>query len=100
MKPGNQPSNPDKELRRLVDDLFADRLSRTEFAQLEERLEKDAEARQYYLEMAAQEALMGEAVPDIPAAVIQEKTSRKKPVLWALAGSAVAAASAWAADSS
>lgn len=92
MKPTNQPPNPDKELRRLVDDLFADRLSRSDFARLEERLEEEPEARQYYLEISAQESLLGEAAPEVERLAPVKKIGRSRPILWVLAGSAIAAA--------
>ena len=64
MTPTSSPDDsrpPSKELRRLVDGLFTGTLSRVEFTQLEELLENDSGCRRYYLEIAANEALLPEA---------------------------------------
>jgi len=50
----------DTELRRLVDGMLDGTLSRTEVARLEERMEQDRNAMDYYLSLAAQEALLVE----------------------------------------
>ena len=51
---------PDSELRRLVDGMLENTLSRSEAARLEERMEADPAAMDYFLSMAGQEALLAE----------------------------------------
>lgn len=78
---------PDAELRRLVDGMLDGGLSRTEAARLEERLEADSTAMDYYLTLAAQEALLADALADSCAdlEVISRPSARKYPVLLAAA---------------
>lgn len=49
----------------MVDGLFAETLSRVEFTQLEELLESDSEALNYYMEIAANEALIPHSAADL-----------------------------------
>lgn len=52
----------DTELRRLVDGMLDGSLSRAEAARLEERMEAEPEAMEYYLSLAGQDALVAEAL--------------------------------------
>lgn len=73
----------DAELRRLVDGMLDGSLSRAEVARLEERMEEDPRAMDYYLSLAGQEALLAEACGE--AAEPLQELPKPKPVklrLW------------------
>lgn len=53
---------PDRELRRLVDGMLDRTLSRSEAARLEERMEADPRAMDYYLSVAGQDALLANLI--------------------------------------
>ncbi len=57
------PRPPSRELRRLVDGLLAETLTRRDFARLEELLEGDPSAREYYLEVVGGESLLSLSLP-------------------------------------
>ncbi len=61
---------PDRELRRLVDGMLDRSLSRSGAARLEERMEEDRAAMDYYLSMAGQEALLADLSKDAEVADI------------------------------
>jgi len=54
----------DAELRRLVDGMLDGSLSRAEVARLEERMEADPRAMEFYLSLAGQDALLAEVCAD------------------------------------
>jgi hypothetical protein len=80
---------PDRELRRLVDGMLENTLTRSEAARLEERMEADPDAMDYYLTMAGQDAMLGELCREIPAEPF-EPVSRPKRWWWVAAAAAVA----------
>lgn len=55
----------DSELRQLVDGMLDGRLSRAEAARLEERMEEDVWAMDYYLSLSGQEVLLADALKDL-----------------------------------
>jgi hypothetical protein len=78
----------DAELRRLVDGMLGGTLSRAEAARLEERLEADPRAMDYYLALAGQEALLADICGEKAETLVE--LPRKKPVKWPLWLSAAA----------
>jgi len=78
----------DAELRRLVDGMLGGTLSRAEAARLEERMEADPRAMDYYLTLAGQEALLADICGEKAASLVE--LPRKNPVKWPLWLSAAA----------
>lgn len=78
----------DAELRRLVDGMLGGTLSRAEAARLEERMEADSRAMDYYLTLAGQEALLADICAGKADTLVE--LPRKKPVKWPLWLSAAA----------
>ncbi|WP_367870877.1 FecR domain-containing protein [Luteolibacter sp. Populi] len=86
----------DGELRRLVDGMLDGSLSRTDVARLEERMEADPRAMEYYLSLAGQESLLAELCAgerDLPLPMPVKKRPRFH---WAAAAALIAAAIATA----
>jgi hypothetical protein len=87
----------DGELRRLVDGMLDGSLSRTEVARLEERMEADPRAMEYYLSLAGQDSMLaglcaegGDLLQELPG-----PEPRKRPrFLWSAAAALVAVACA------
>ena len=89
---------PDRELRRLVDGMLENTLSRSEAARLEERMESDPGAMDYFLTMAGQEALLAEICRENAAGTEPEAPAiSHRRWHWAAAAAMVAglAALAW-----
>ncbi|MCW1921898.1 hypothetical protein OKA05_05000 [Luteolibacter arcticus] len=78
----------DAELRRLVDGMLGGTLSRAEVARLEERMEADPRAMEFYLSLAGQEALLAEVCSEKADTLVE--LPRRKPVRWPLWLSAAA----------
>jgi FecR protein len=84
----------DSELRRLVDGMLDGTLSRAEAARLEERMEADPRAMDYYLSLAGQEALLADVCAEPSASTTEFRQSRfGRPRLW-LSAAAVLVATA------
>ncbi len=84
----------DAELRRLVDGMLDGGLSRAEAARLEERMEADPRAMDYYLSLAGQEALLAEACGekvDMPPELPHRKPLNRRLILLSAAAALVAA---------
>jgi hypothetical protein len=81
---------PDRELRRLVDGMLEDTLTRSEVARLEERMEADPNAMDYYLTMAGQDALLAELCRENPAQPF-EPVARPRRWWWVAAAAAAVA---------
>lgn len=80
---------PDRELRNLVDGMLDNRLSRSEAARLEELMESDARAMDYFLNLAGQEALLPRLWEQAePAEMVAIRRRHRWP--WLAAAAAVA----------
>lgn len=67
---------PDRELRRLVDGMLDNTLSRSEAARLEELMEADPAAMDYYLAMAGQDALLAGLCKESEPAILESHAHR------------------------
>lgn len=83
---------PDRELRRLVDGMLENTLSRSEAARLEERMEADPAAMDYYLSMAGQDALLAQICREGDIRELPTADSSKRFVRWQWLASAAAVA--------
>jgi hypothetical protein len=86
----------DGELRRLVDGMLDGSLSRTEVARLEERMEADPRAMDYYLSLAGQDSLLTELCApsegDIPLEEPPRAKAGRRPLFRFAAAAALIAA--------
>ncbi len=89
-------SQPDRELRRLVDGMLDNSLSRSGAARLEERMEADPAAMDYYLAMAGQDALLADICREAaPVPLARHRMGAGAKWLAAAAAIAIAAAAFW-----
>ena len=87
---------PDRELRRLVDGMLENVLSRSEAARLEERMEEDPAAMDYFLTMAGQEALLAELCAHADSSLMAvAPVVRRNRWQWVAAAAVIAGLAAW-----
>lgn len=79
---------PDRELRKLVDGVIDGTLTRSEWARLEERMEADRAAMDYYLEMMGQETMLAEICGADETEPVPQANPRWRP-WWAAAAAAM-----------
>lgn len=84
---------PDRELRRLVDGMLEGELTRSEAARLEERMEAEPAAMDYYLSLAGQDALLADLLRE--SAPSEAVPMRRGPAWKWLASAAVLAMAGW-----